>query len=265
MKTYAIVNKKGGVGKTTTAKNLAYILAVICKKRVLLIDADPQGNASSIVPYPNEAGLSSLLYYGGAEWYPDLIDHTDIPGLDLMPCGKDLDELDLACMLGRRNALDYLDVLAKLLEVIAGDDEYDVVVIDCPPSLYSLGCLNALRAADRLIVPTDSSVYSATGMADLLRQISLIRQNFPHLTVSGALITRYRADDVSQDAVDYLRQESPIPIFQTVIRASDAKVAEATWAGQVDQQWSPWCSASRDYRAWVAELMEKEEPQDGKV
>ena len=110
MKTYAIVNKKGGVGKTTTAKNLAYILAVICKKRVLLIDADPQGNASSIVPYPNEAGLSSLLYYGGVEYYPDLIDHTDIPGLDLMPCGKDLDELDLACMLGRRNALEYLDL-----------------------------------------------------------------------------------------------------------------------------------------------------------
>ena len=179
MRTYAIVNKKGGVGKTTTAKNLAYILAVICKKRVLLIDADPQGNASSIVPYPNEAGLSSLLYYGGAEWYPDLIDQTDIPGLDLMPCGKDLDELDLACMLGRRNALEYLDVLAKLLEVIAGDDEYDVVVIDCPPSLYSLGCLNALRAADKLIIPTDASVYSATGMADLLRQIALIRQNFP--------------------------------------------------------------------------------------
>ena len=159
------------------------------------------------------------------------------------------------------NKIDTLEK-EKLLEVIAGDDEYDVVVIDCPPSLYSLGCLNALRAADRLIVPTDSSVYSATGMADLLRQISLIRQNFPHLTISGALITRFRADDVSQDAVDYLRQESPIPIFQTVIRASDAKVAEATWAGQVDQQWSPWCSASRDYRAWVAELMEKEGQTD---
>lgn len=265
MKIYAIVNKKGGVGKTTTAKNLAYILAVMCKKRVLLIDADPQGNASSIVDYPNEAGLSSLLYWGGAEYYPDLIDNTDIPGLDLMPCGKDLDELDLACMLGKRNALDYLDSLRNLLEVIAGDEEYDFVIIDCPPSLYSLGCLNALRAADKLIIPTDASVYSATGMADLLRQIALIRQNFPHLDVAGALVTRYHANDVSQDAVEYLRQESPIPIFNTVIRASDAKVAEATWAGQVDQQWSPWCSASRDYRAWVAELLEKEGVNNGAV
>ena len=265
MKTFAIVNKKGGVGKTTTAKNLAYILAVICKKRVLLIDADPQGNASSIVSYPNEAGLSSLLYYGGAEFYPDLIDQPDIPGLDLMPCGKELDELDLACMLGRRNAVEYVNVLRDLLEVIAGDDEYDVVIIDCPPSLYSLGCLNALRAADRLIIPTDSSVYSATGMADLLRQIALIRQNFPHLGVSGALVTRYHNSEVSQDALAYLREEAPIPIFDTVIRASDEKVAEATWAGQTDQQWSPWCATSRDYRAWAAELLEKEGMNGGTV
>lgn len=265
MKTFAIVNKKGGVGKTTTAKNLAYILAVICKKRVLLIDADPQGNAGSIVANPNEAGLSSLLYFGYAEFYPDLIDPTDIPGLDVMPCGKDLDELDLACMLGRRNAAQYLDCLRNQLEVIAGDDQYDVVIIDCPPNLYGLGCLNALRAADRLIVPTDASVYSATGMADLLRQIDQIRSHFPHLGVSGALITRYRDDEVSQDAVAYLREECPVHVFQTVIRASDKKVTEATWAGQTDQQWSPWCATSRDYRAWAAELLEREGLTDGTV
>lgn len=258
MKTYAIVNKKGGVGKTTTAKNLAYILAVMCKKRVLLIDADPQGNSSNILAHPSEAGLSSLLYYGGTEYYPDNIDQTDIPGLDLMPCGKDLDELDLACMLGRRNAADYINVLHDLLEVIAGDDAYDVAIIDCPPSLYGLGCLNALRAADRLIIPTDSSVYSTTGMADLLRQIDLIRSGFPHLSVAGALVTRYRNNGVSQDAVEYLRESAPFPIYETVIRASDEKVAEATWAGQTDQQWSPWCSTSRDYRAWASEFVAKE-------
>ena len=258
MKTFAIVNKKGGVGKTTTAKNLAYIMAVMCKKRVLLVDADPQGNASSILNGANENGLASLLYFGGCDYYPDLIDRTDIPGLDLMPCGKDLDELDLACMLGKRNAAEYLNVLRDFLTVLAEDDQYDAVIIDCPPSLYSLGCLNALRAADRLIIPTDVSVYSVTGMADLMRQIDLIRSNFPHIGVSGALVTRYNGDDVSQDALAYLREEAPFRIFHTVIRASDKKVAEATWAGQADQQWSPWCNTSRDYRAWAVELLEKE-------
>ena len=234
MRVFAIVNKKGGVGKTTTAKNLAYILAVLYKKRVLLVDADAQGNASSILHGANENGFASLLYFGGCDYIPDLIDRTDIPGLDLLPCGKDLDELDLACMMGERNAAEYLNVLQGLLAVLAEDDAYDVVIIDCPPSLYSLGCLNALKAADRIIIPTDVSVYSATGMKDLLRQIAAIRVRFPHLGVSGALVTRYRANDVSEDALNYLNEEAPIPVFKTVIRASDEKVAEATWVGQAD-------------------------------
>lgn len=265
MRTYAIVNKKGGVGKTTTAKNLAYILAAICKKRVLLVDADPQGNASRIVPEANESGLSALLYFGGIEYYPDIIDHTDIPGLDLLPCGKDLDELDLACMLGKRNATEYLDVLRGLLETLEADDQYDVVLIDCPPSLEKLGCLNALRAADRLIIPTDASAYSATGMADLLKQISLIRSGSPNVGISGALVTRFKATDVSEDAVNYLREEAPIYIFKTAIRASDEKVTEATWAGCPDQVWSPWCNTSRDYRTWAVEFLKREGLYDESV
>ena len=265
MKTYAIVNKKGGVGKTTTAVNLAYILATSCKKRVLLVDADPQGNASRIVNIPNDCGLSSLLYFGGIEYYPDIIDHTDVPGLDLLPCGKELDELDFACMLGQRKAGEYLDVLRSLLSVLEEDDEYDIVLIDCPPNLAGLGCLNALRAADRLIIPTDASAYSGTGMSDLLNQMRLLRGSFPALEVSGALITRVRKSDVSEDAEAFLRENAPCHVYQTVIRASDEKVTESTWAGMPTQSWSPWCSTSRDYRTWAAEFLKREGLDDGTI
>lgn len=265
MQTYAVVNKKGGVGKTTTTVNLAYILATSCNKRVLLVDADPQGNASRIVNAPNENGLSSLLYYGGIEYYPDIIDHTDIPGLDLFPCGKDLDELDFACMLGKRSATEYLNVLRGFLDVLEEDNEYDIVLIDCPPNLAGLGCLNGLRAADRLIIPTDVSAYSATGMADLIKQIGLIRGGFPNIGISGALITRFKQTDVSEDAEAYLRETAPFHIFRTVIRASDEKVAESTWAGVPTQMWSPWCSTSRDYRTWAVEFLQREGLTDGTV
>ena len=265
MKTYAIVNKKGGVGKTTTAVNLAYILATSCKKRVLLVDADPQGNASRIVNEPNESGLSALLYFGGIEWYPDIIDHTDIPGLDLLPCGKDLDELDFACMLGQRDAKEYRGVLRGLLDTLEEDGQYDIVLIDCPPSLATLSCMNALWAADKVIIPTDCSAYSATGMAELLRQIGLLITGFPNTSISGALITRYKATDVSEDAEAYLRDSAPIHIFRTVIRASDEKVAESTWAGEPTQAWSPWCSTSRDYRTWAAEFLQREGLTDGTI
>ena len=252
MRTFAIYNRKGGVGKTTTAINLAYILAVACKKRVLLIDADSQGNASSITTNKSD-GLAGLLRNGPSS---DLIVKTDIPGLDLLPAGSGLYDIDLECMIGKRRA-DFW-ILSRFRTLLEEDNEYDIAVIDCPP-YPSLSCLNAITAADRLIVPTNLDMFSATGIAELTQQIDSIRRAVPAVSVSGVLVTRYRKDSaVHYDMRNYLREESPIHVFETAIRCSNEKVEESTWAGQSVQQWSPFCNAAKDYREWVVELLRRE-------
>lgn len=255
MKTFAIVNRKGGVAKTTTAINLAYILATSYKKRVLLIDADSQGNASSILPPDTQVGggLASVLN-GMADYYPDVVYETDIPELDLLPASDELGDIDLACITNGVEPNFY--ALKGLRDAVEEDDAYDVVVIDCPP-YFSVSCLNAITAADRIIIPTDTDAFSAGGMSRLVKQIDSIRQACPNVSVSGCLVTKYHRADVVEGAVDYLRQGAALHIFETVIRRTD-KVQESTWAGQAAAQWSPFCGASRDYRAWVAELLEWE-------
>lgn len=255
MKTFAIVNRKGGVGKTTTAVNLAYILVSSCKMRVLLIDADSQGDASSICANPSEGGLNAVLRGEHDAFWENNIDHTDIEGLDLLACGEDLGDIDLQCAAGMRKA-DYF-ALSRFLEVVAEADEYDYCVIDCPP-YYSVSCLNALTAADRVIIPADTTAYSAKGMAGLVKQIESIRTVVPGVRVSGCLVTGVRKSDVDTDAMAHLRDEPQLHVFRTVIRRSDEPVRASSWARQPVGQWSPWCNAARDYRAWVVELLQWE-------
>lgn len=270
MKTFAIVNRKGGVGKTTTAVNLAYVLATTFGKRVLLIDADSQGNASSICFHRNEGGLAAVLS-GIEPYYENLIDQTDVKGLDLLPATEELDDFDL----DRSREPDYY-ALRRWLDVLEEDDAYDVCVIDCPP-YYSVSCLNGIAASDRVVIPADTTAYSAEGIESLVRQINNVRRAVPGLSVSGVLITGVRRSDVDEDAVALMRgnewiginpfdaeniaqfrEKSVVHVFETVIRRSDDKVRESSWARMATCQWSPWCNASRDYRAWVTELCERE-------
>ena len=258
MRTFAIVNRKGGVGKTTTAVELAFILATSCKQRVLFIDADSQGNATSMMlasgQYPHGAGLAAALEYH-LEHYPDIIWRTDYEGLDIIPAGEDLADYELSCLLGRQTP-DF-DRLRDLLAVVAEDAYYDTVVIDCPP-YYSVSCLSAIAACDSIIIPAGIDAYSTTGMAGLVRQIDNIRQACPKIRVAGVLVTQWRRSSIGEDAVHTLREESPVPIFRTVIRRTD-QVVESSWSREPVGVLSPFSAASRDYRTWVAELLGREE------
>lgn len=261
MRTYAIVNRKGGVGKTTTAVNLAYVLATSAQRRVLLIDADSQGNATSTIcadPHP-VAGLDEVLHTGTA-WYPDLIYPTDIERLSIIPATEGLADYELRCTIGQEAP--QFGWLRELVEAIAEDGEVDDIIIDCPP-YYSVSCISALSACDAIIIPSDMDAYSATGVADLARQIDNIRLACPNVRIGGVLVTKFDRGAVSADALQYLREECPVPVFDSVIRASVEKARGATWAGMPIGQWSPWCNAAKDYRAFAAELLAREEADHG--
>lgn len=255
MRTYAIVNRKGGVGKTTTAIELAHILATIYGQRVLLVDADSQGNASrTLLPGTKcEAGLAEVLH-GLPSFWPDVIAKTEIDKLDVIPATEALGDLELEIMLGRKKT-DF-QALRRMLEALAEEDEYDACVIDCPP-YYSVSCLSALAACDSVIIPAGLDAYSTVGMEGLIRQISNIRQVRPNMHVAGVLVTQWHKCDIAEDAVVTLREVSPVHVFDTVIRRTD-KAVEASWAGMAVGGWSPYCSAARDYRAWVSELVSRE-------
>lgn len=265
MRTYAIVNRKGGVGKTTTAINLAYVLATSCGQRVLLIDADSQGNAtetmlpSAILSSCEAAGLADVLREEYLDWYPDVIHKTEIKGLDIIPATEALGDLELECTIGEKSP--GFQRMRNLMEAIAEDGEYDTVVIDCPP-YYSVSCISALSCCDRIIIPVGLDVYSTVGMSRLVRQIDNIRRACPQLTVAGCLVTQCRRSCMAEDAVEVMHEDSPVPIFRTMIRRTE-KVPESSWAGMPVGQWSPFSAAARDYRQWVAELLAMEGVDNG--
>ena len=172
----------------------------------------------------------------------------------MIPAAEDLWALDLEAAGGDRSRS--YRALRDLREAVEEDDAYDVVVIDCPPNL-SAACVSAILASDAVIIPVLSDACSATGVGDLVDQIASLRSLHPILRVAGVLVNQWHRSPVVEDSVTYLREEGHVPVYDTVIRRTD-KVPESSWARMAVQQWSPWCSAARDYRAWVAELLEKE-------
>lgn len=260
MKTISILNMKGGVGKTTTAINLAYILAVEHGQRVLLVDADAQANATQLLlPKADYDGLAALLT-GRVCCYDELIQPTEIANLDMLPASDTLWAVDLSCITadGKKTFAALLDMRIAIEE----DDAYDVMIVDCPPNL-SAACVSAIRASDSIVIPVLPDAFSAEGMVNLVYQIDNVRKLQPTVRIGGCLINQWHKADVVADATEYIREESPVPVYNTVIRRTD-KVIESTWAKQPVLMWSPQSSAARDYRAWVKELMEKEGLTDGR-
>ena len=261
MRTFAILNMKGGVGKTTTAVNLAYLLATEYRRRVLLIDADAQANAThALLPEGEYSGLAGLLS-GHATVYDEVVVSSGIPNLDVIPASDELWGVDLDEHTGDGPLHGTANALRDLRDSVMEDDAYDVIVIDCPPN-FSADCVSAINAANSIIIPVLPDAFSAAGMSGLVHQIDGVRKIHPDVRVAGCLVTQWHRSDVVKDATAYLWAESPVPVFDTVIRRTD-KVLESTWAREPVQVWSPFSSAARDYRTWVKELIEKEGINNG--
>ena len=252
MKTIAIVNLKDGVGKTVTAVNVAAILATEYGQRVLLVDADPQANATQSLLPPGEYNTLAGLLMGDEPYYENIVYESGIRGLSVLPADDDLRNLDADLLEGRRP---HMGAIRDLRDALAEDDACDAMVIDCPPAL-SPACAAAIAASTDVVIPIKLDAYSVRGMNELTAQIQRLRRIYPDVHIAGCLPTVwYRCDTVEQGE-RLLRENAPCRVFRSHIRRSP-KVDESTWTGEPVVTWSPRSAAAQDYRAFVAELMEE--------
>ena len=251
MKTTVILNLKGGVGKTTTVINMAALLASEHGKRVLVIDADHQCNATEFLGGdPRIGNLADVLRYphdGGFDCATS-IQHSNIEGVDLLAGSDGLMDLDLTtASIGKA----HISNLQEGLMVLAERDMYDHVLIDCPPA-FNAASAAALAAGDEVIIPIKLDAFSLRGMANLLQQVVNMRAINPHIRIAGVLPTMFYRSSRTDDAIHTLEEHGFAVLYP--IRASRT-VDEMTYKQEPLRISSPHSGAGIDYRNFIEDFL----------
>ncbi len=251
-KIIAVANQKGGVGKTTSSVNLAAALAKK-RKKVLVVDSDPQGNASSGVG-TNTREVQFHLYhvYSGTARVADILLDTGIKNLKLAPASIDLvaAELELVAAKNREK------ILKNLLDEVRED--YDYIIIDCPPSLGLL-TVNALTAADSVLIPMQCEYFALEGLAQLVNTIRSVKKTFnKNLFIEGLLLTMYdRRNKLTFQVADTIHQHFGKQVFKTVI-PRNVRLSECPSHGKTIIEYDERSSGAKAYKKLANEFIKNQ-------
>jgi chromosome partitioning protein len=247
----AVVNQKGGVGKTTTAINLAAAMAEVGHP-TLLLDLEPQANSTSGLGLdPARARLTAYHLLSGEAALDQIVQATGMPGLTLIPSHIDLAgaEIEIAAMPEREG------ILHRALESVP--DGTEIVLIDCPPSLGLL-TLNALVAATSMLIPTQCEYFALEGLRHLMYTHQLVRSRLnPRLAIAGILMTQFDArTTLAWDVLETVRRTYPHHVLETLI-PRNVRISEAPSHGKSVIEYDPTCKGAAAYRALAKELLER--------
>lgn len=251
-KVVSVANQKGGVGKTTTAVNLSTLLAKKGKK-VLLIDTDPQGNATSGLGIEKNVELSTYDLLITDAKAKDIIQDTPIKNLDISPSNINLAgaEVQLVSMMSREQRM------KEKLDLVK--DEYDYIIIDCPPSL-GLITLNAFTASDSVLIPVQCEYFALEGLGQLLNTVELVRKHLnKNLYIEGALLTMYDIrTNLANQVVREVKKFFQNKVYKTVI-PRNVRVSEAPSYGMPISVYDPKSKGARSYEKFAKEFLKYNE------
>jgi chromosome partitioning protein len=253
----ALANQKGGVGKTTTAINLGTALAAI-EERVLIIDLDPQGNASTGLGIDRKSrARSTYNVLMGEAKLSDIVLATVVPRLSIAPSTMDLSGLELEVANERDRSYRLRNAILSLPAASAAGG-FDYVLVDCPPALNLL-TINAMAASDSILVPLQCEFFALEGLSQLLKTVEQVKANLnPKLTIHGIVLTMYDArNNLSDQVVADVKQFMGAKVYETII-PRNVRVSEAPSYGKPVLLYDFKCSGSQAYVKLATEVVQRE-------